>query len=93
MGTRRIAQELKIQMKERGLKFNVTDPLELEEVIAETSEYIFDSYARSGDDIDKVRDYLKETMENYPEHIEPIREYIQPSNDLKSQRNLLQFAG
>lgn len=92
MGERRIAQELKIQMKEQGLKFTITDPLELEEVIAETAEYIFDSYARSGDDINKVRDYLKETMENYPEHIEPIREYIQP-NAIKRERNLLLAAG
>lgn len=78
MGTRRIQQELKIQMKERGLRFNVLNNLELEEVLAETAEYVYDAYCKSGDDIDKVKAYLDETMECYPEHIEPIREYIEP---------------
>lgn len=78
MGVRRIAQELKIQMKERGLRFKVDSELELEEVLQESAEYVFDAYALSGDDVQKVSDYLKETMENYPEHIEPIREYIEP---------------
>ena len=76
MGLRRIAQEIAIQMKERKLRFNVDNDLELEEVIAETCEYVDDTYR--GGPVDKVEQYLTETMQNFPEHIEPIREYIQP---------------
>lgn len=76
MGLKRIAQELTIQMKARKLRFNIESDLELEEVIAESCEYIDDAYR--GADVDKVDQYLTETMLNYPEHIEPIREYIEP---------------
>lgn len=76
MGLRQLEQELKKQMKQRGLRFNVESKLELEEVIAESCEYLQEAYR--GSEAEMVDQYLTETMQNYPEHIEPIREYIEP---------------
>lgn len=70
-----IQDELTKQMAERGLKFNIDCDDELREVVEESSEYIDEIY--DGPDAEKVMQYLDETMLNYPEHIEPIREYIQ----------------
>jgi hypothetical protein len=75
---RNIEHELIKQMAERRLRFNVESAAELEEVLEESGEYIADAYERIPGDAAKVQAYLDETMKNYPEHIEPIREYILP---------------
>ncbi len=75
MGLQRIQDELVRQMKDKRLRFNIESDGELREVIEESSEYIEENYP--GNDMQKVTAYLNETMENYPEHIEPIREYIE----------------
>lgn len=73
----RIQDELVKQMAQRGLRFNIESKAELREVLEETSEYINEDYYGRSPDV-MVSRYLDETMESYPEHIEPIREYIEP---------------
>lgn len=85
MGKRQIQRELVKQMKAQNLRFTVTDELELEEILDETAEYITWAYERTDGDAAKVTEYLRETKENYPEHIEPIREYIEPECDRNIQ--------
>lgn len=75
MGLQNIQDQLVKQMAAKNLRFNIESESELREVIEESSEYIQENY--DGNDMAKVEQYLTETMENYPEHIEPIREYIE----------------
>jgi hypothetical protein len=74
---KQIAEQLTRQMAEQKLRFDVLNADEEREVIEETTEYIIENYA--GTPAEMVEDYIKETLEQYPEHIERIREYIQPS--------------
>jgi|GEM_PF-5829718 len=93
MGLQRIQDALKKQMAERRLRFNITDELDLREVIEETSDYISEYYESAHSDAEKVKLYLDDCLEAYPEHIEPIREYIEPIYETESVGDLLLTTG